>query len=229
VDDLDLPWLRPDDHRHLVRVLRLRAGDLVTASDGNGRWRLCRLGAGPDLEQVGDLKVGSRPEPRLTVAFALVKGNRPELVVQKLTELGMDRIVPFVAARSVVRWDAAKAERAVARFATIAREAGMQSRRTFLPEVDPVTDFARVATLPGAALADPRGSAVSLATPTVLIGPEGGWAAEERAADLPTVRLADQVLRAETAALTTGALLGALRSRLVHDLVTSQVTDPHGP
>jgi 16S rRNA (uracil1498-N3)-methyltransferase len=156
-----------------------------------------------------------KPEPALTVAFALVKGERPELVVQKLTELGVDRIVPFAAERSVVRWDAAKVARQSARWEEIARGAGMQSRRVWLPEVLPLASFATVAALDGASLADADGEPPSLARPVVLVGPEGGWSPSERASDLPCVRLGAHVLRAETAAITAGAIFAALRSGLV--------------
>jgi 16S rRNA (uracil1498-N3)-methyltransferase len=107
VDDLAAPRLAADDRHHLTRVLRLSAGAVVTVADGRGRWRSCRLGSGPDLEVVGDIVADPEPRPAITVAFGLVKGERPELVVQKLTELGVDRIVPFAAERSVVRWDGA--------------------------------------------------------------------------------------------------------------------------
>ena len=93
----------------------------------------------------------------------------------------------------------------------------MQSRRAFLPEVDDVRSFAEVAALPGAALADAGGDPPSLARPTVLVGPEGGWSDEERAAGLPAVALGPHVLRAETAAIVAGALVVALRSSLCHD------------
>jgi len=231
VDDLAAPRLAADDRHHLTRVLRLSAGAMVTVADGRGRWRSCRLGTGTDLEVVGDIVADPEPRPAITVAFALVKGERPELVVQKLTELGVDCIVPFAAERSVVRWDGDKAARQLSRLTSIARQAAMQSRRSWLPGVglpvapdaegsrdgaeDGLADFAAVVALPGAALADRSGRSPSLATPTVLVGPEGGWSATERAAEIPRVCLGEHVLRAETAALTAGALLGALRSRLV--------------
>jgi 16S rRNA (uracil1498-N3)-methyltransferase len=226
VDDLVAPRLADDDHHHLTRALRLLPGAEVTVSDGRGQWRPCRLGRGVDLSVAGGIVAEPQPEPELTVAFALVKGDRPELVVQKLTELGVDRIVPFAAERSVVQWAPAKAERQMARLRLIARQAAMQCRRSWLPEVGlpgnpssaeawPMADFAAVAALPGAVMADRTGRSPSLATPTVLVGPEGGWGTTERAAGLPLVRLGEHVLRAETAALTAGALLGALRSQLV--------------
>jgi len=135
--------------------------------------------------------------------------------VQKLTELGVDRIVPFAAARSVARWDGDRAERHVARLRKVAREAAMQCRRAHLPVVDDVVDFATAAAIPGACLADAGGAPPSLDRAVVLVGPEGGWSDEERSAGLPTVGLGAHVLRAETAALTAGALLGALRAGLV--------------
>jgi 16S rRNA (uracil1498-N3)-methyltransferase len=221
VDDLDRPVLSAEDHHHLARVVRLRPGDPVTVSDGVGHWRAARLGTGLDLEAVGDVVADPRPAPPITVAFALVKGERPELTVQKLTELGVDRLIPFVAERGVVRWDATKTDRQAGRLADIARHAGMQCRRTWLPQIDRVATFAEVAGLPGAALADLGGDAPSLRHPTVLVGPEGGWAPSERAAGLPRVRIGANVLRAETAAITIGALLSALRAELVQEAATS--------
>lgn len=217
VDDLAEPRLVDGDHRHLGRVLRLRPGAAVTASDGEGRWRSCRLGAGPELEVAGEVVADERPDPPITIAFAVVKGDRPELVVQKLTEVGVDRIVPFVAERSVVRWDEAKAERQARRLTAIAREAAIQCRRTWLPEVGEVVDFAAAAALPGAVLADREGVPPSLSQAVVLVGPEGGWADAERAAGLPSVRIGTHVLRAETAAITACAILTAIRSEIVNE------------
>jgi 16S rRNA (uracil1498-N3)-methyltransferase len=217
VDDLDRPRLSAEDHHHLARVVRLRHGDSVTVSDGAGKWRGARLGAGPELEAATDAVADRRPAPPITVAFALVKGERPELTVQKLTELGVDRLIPFVAERGVVRWDATKIERQAGRLADIARHAAMQCRRTWLPQIDRATTFAEVAGLPGAALADLGGDPPSLRRSTVLVGPEGGWAPSEQAAGLPRVRIGANVLRAETAAITIGALLSALRAELVQE------------
>jgi 16S rRNA (uracil1498-N3)-methyltransferase len=229
VGDLSAPRLDDGDHRHLSRVLRLPVGADVTAGDGAGRWRSCRLGAGPQLEIAGEIVVDPPPEPAVTIAFAVVKGDRPELVVQKLTEVGVDRIVPFVAERSVVRWDAAKIERQTVRFAHIAREASMQCRRTRLPEVAALSDFRAVAGLPGAGLAERTGAPPSLSVPTLLIGPEGGWGLSEKALSLPSVRIGAHTLRSETAAITAGALLVAIRSQLVGEAVPSQVEGPHAP
>jgi 16S rRNA (uracil1498-N3)-methyltransferase len=144
----------------------------------------------------------------------LVKGERPEWVVQKLTEVGVDRIVPFVADRSVVQWDADKAARHHGRLLTVAREAAMQSRRSWLPHVEQITTFADAAGRAGAALADRSGAPPSLDHPVLLVGPEGGWSDREREAGLPAIRLGPTVLRAETAAIVAGATLAGLRSTL---------------
>lgn len=209
VDAVDAPVVADDDRHHLSRVLRLRDGDPITVGDGAGRWRPCRWGGA--VEPVGEVVEVAAPSPRLGVAFALIKGGRPELVVQKLVELGVDDIRPFAAERSVVRWDDAKAAKNQQRLERVAREAVMQCRRVWLPTVHPPATFDDVVALPGAARADMGGAAVSLASPTVLVGPEGGWTDAERAVEIPTVRLSTAVLRAETAAITAGALLAALR------------------
>ncbi len=213
VADVDAPALDPADRHHLERVLRVRRGDAITVSDGCGRWRRCRFG--PQLEPLDDVVADPVPDPPVAVAFALVKGERPELIVQKLTEIGVDRIVPFAAARSVVRWDAEKAARQHERLLAIAREAAMQSRRTWLPTIEPVARFVDVAAESGAALAERGHAPLDPATRLVLIGPEGGWSDEERAVDVPSVGLGDTVLRAETAAIVAAALLCGFRDQRI--------------
>lgn len=213
VDDLAAPVLGDGDRHHLERVLRLRPGDPVTASDGHGGWRPCTFG--PVLEPAGEVVRSERPSPPVTVAFVPTKGDRPEWAVQKLTEVGVDRIVPVAAARSVVRWSAERAPAHVERLRRVAREAAMQSRRTWLPEVDDLATFASVAALPGACLALPEGGPPSLRRPVVLVGPEGGWSPEEIGTGLPAVTLGPHVLRAETAAVVAGGLLCALRMGIV--------------
>lgn len=210
VDDLDLPVLTDDDRHHLDRVRRIASGASITLGDGAGRWRTARFG--DPITVVGDVWVEPEPEPRLTVAFALVKGTRPEWVTQKLTELGVDVIIPFEATRSVVRWDPRRRDQNHRKLERVVREAAMQARRAWLPEVRPVMSFDDVASLPGAVLAHRDGGPITAAHTTVLIGPEGGWSEEELAAGHPHVGLGPQVLRAETATLAAGTLLCAHRS-----------------
>ena len=218
VDDLEHPELRDEDRHHLTRSLRLRPGDTFTASDGAGSWRVCRLGSGPrgDAEADGELVYVEPPHPKLTIGFALIKGGRPELVVQKLTELGVDAIVPFTAEHSVVRWDADRGARHVERLRRVAREAAMQSRQVRIPEIGEVAEFADLAANTGAVRADITGNPPSLDHPTVLIGPEGGWSETERR-QLGAIRISSSVLRSETAAIGAAALLTALRDGLVSD------------
>lgn len=215
VDDLEHPELRDEDLHHLTRSLRLRPGDTFTASDGAGSWRICRMGSVPEgeVEPVGEVVFVEAAQPPLTIGFALIKGGRPELVVQKLTELGVDAIVPFTAEHSVVRWEADRATRHTERLRRVAREAAMQSRQVRLPEIDEPTDFATLATYPGAIRADITGTPPTLTHPTVLVGPEGGWSESERR-QLGAIRISSSVLRSETAAITTAALLTALRDGL---------------
>jgi 16S rRNA (uracil1498-N3)-methyltransferase len=211
VDDIDEPVLAADDAHHLVRVLRLRDGEHVTVADGRGSWRLCVFGDHA-LVPEGAAEVAVAPARLVVIGFALTKGDKPELAVQKLTELGVDRIVPLAADRSVVMWDDGKAARNLDRLRAVARAAAMQSRRAFLPLVDPVTTLrAFAAAEPGAALAHPGGAPVTDALASVAIGPEGGWSDEELAIVPARVDLGPTTLRAETAALTAGVLLTALR------------------
>lgn len=215
VADVAAPVLDEEDRHHLERVLRLRAGEEVTVADGRGGWRACEWSDGGVLVPVAEPEQRPAPAPPITVAFALTKGDKPETAVQKLTEVGVDRIIPFTAGRSVARWEGERAERHLVRLRKVAREAAMQSRRAHLPVVDSVTDFATVAALPGAALADAGGAPPSLAHAVILVGPEGGWTEHERGAGLPAVGLGVNVLRAETAAIVAGGLLAALRAGLV--------------
>lgn len=216
VADIEAPSLTAEDRHHLERVLRLGPSGPFVASDGAGRHRPCRLAPSGGVVVVGEVVAEPAPRPALTVAMALTKGERAEVAVQKLTELGADRIVLMAAARSVAHWEGERAERRLDRLRRIAREAAMQSRRVFLPQVEGVLAFASVAAWPGAALAELGGSAPSLDRPTLLVGPEGGWSDDELATPLPRVTLGPHVLRAETAAMAAAAILAALRHGSVH-------------
>ncbi len=227
VDDPGRPILSDEDTHHLGRVLRLRDGEEVIAADGQGHWARTTWRAGSALEPLtagtgigGDGAVQSEPrtEPALTVAFAPVKGERPEWVVQKLTELGIDRIVPLRTERSVVRWSATRGQAAVEKLRRVAREAAAQSRRVWLPDVCDTLPFADLAALGGpgeVVLAQLSGDRPTPAQRVVAVGPEGGWSTEELASGLPTVGFGLSVLRAETAAVTAGALLASLRTGTV--------------
>jgi 16S rRNA (uracil1498-N3)-methyltransferase len=219
----DVLTVEGDDGHHLQRARRVRAGEVITASDGYGRWRVFTVtaaaGGAVELAATSALAHEVPLSPRLTVAFSLTKGEKPELAVQKLTELGVDRIVVVQAARSVVQWDEARAGVAMERLQRVAREAGAQSRRARVPIVDGPMVPAELRHQPGLVLASPDGlSAHQLALPdadewVVAVGPEGGFDPAEVAgfAAAPRLRIGPFVLRAETAAIAAAAALTDFR------------------
>ncbi|HLI53840.1 MAG TPA: 16S rRNA (uracil(1498)-N(3))-methyltransferase, partial [Acidimicrobiales bacterium] len=163
--DRDVVRLGAGDAHHLGAALRLRPGEEVSATDGGGGWRLYRWEGGGLLNAVSAPTFSERPSPPLTVGFAPVKGERPEWAVQKLTELGIDRILVLRTARGVVRWGPPQVER----MRRVARQALMQSRGVWLPAVEGPVDFCEAIRLPGAALADPGGGPVWVGCTVVLV------------------------------------------------------------
>ena len=220
--------LRADDAHHAMRSLRLAPGDRFTSSDGRGGLAVCRIVRATHLLVEGDVEERTaepRPEPRIAVMLAPPKGERLQWAVQKLTEIGVDRVVLLEAARSVRRWEAGRADRAIARLTAVAHEAAKQSRRRFLPEVaGPVawTDALDAAVADGVAIVlweraeEPLSSVLrEAAGPVALfVGPEGGIpeedaaGARERGAALAA--LGPAILRTETAAVV-GATLALAR------------------
>ena len=169
------------------------------------------------------------PRPRLVLVQALAKGDRDELAVQAATELGVDEIVPWQAARSVSRWDAAKAAKGQARWAAIVREAAKQAHRAWIPDVGALTttkDLVRRAAASRLLVLEPA-AAGSLASHSLeasddrdvllIVGPEGGIAADELAAfataGAAAVRLGDTVLRTSTAGPAAIAVASVLLGR----------------
>jgi len=210
-----------DEARHLVRVLRAKPGDEVVVFDGTGCEWPARV-AGITRDTV-DLELGpARADPPvaapLTLAVALPKGDRQKWLVEKLTELGIARLVPLATARGVA--EATDAARDRLRRAVI--EACKQCGRNTLLEITaPVTPRQLVAGLAPPTrlvLAAPAGPPLPTATadPVVgLVGPEGGFTPEElavfAAAGAVPARLAPHVLRVETAAVALAAALQAGR------------------
>lgn len=220
----------PEAH-HAAAVRRVRVDEVVTLGDGRGAW-LEGLVTAAAPKQV-DVRVTGRavvpaPSPRMILVQALAKGDRDELAVQAATELGVDAIVPWQAARSVSRWDA-KADKGLARWRTIVREAAKQAHRAWIPEVEGVARLADlVARAEGARVlvlepsADERLTSVASAPSderdvVLVVGPEGGIAPEEldalRAAGAHLVRLGDTVLRTSTAGAAAISVLSAATGR----------------
>src|SRR6266508_3497696 len=150
-----------DDGHHLARVRRLRVGERVTAADGAGSWRLYAVTAvgRRDLRLEACSAVAVEPvlAPRLVVAFAATKGAKPELVVQKVTELGADEVVPVRARRSVTRWGDERADAVTARLRRVARGAAAQCRRARLPVVAAPLDVRALAGRAGVVVAERDG------------------------------------------------------------------------
>jgi 16S rRNA (uracil1498-N3)-methyltransferase len=234
VDHLDSPSLTDTDEHHLSRVLRLRDGESVTVSDGRGGWRTC-VWADGSLRVAGDVVTVAASAQRIGVAFVPVKGDRNEWSVQKLTEIGVDDIVLLAPTRrSVVRWS--DAEKQLRKLRVVAREAAMQARRVWLPAVSGLVSLTDALAMPGAAVADPSGGpffatddASRAAAQFIIVGPEGGFDADEVSADVPCVSLGDTVLRAETATLVAATLLATRRGALLGTALHHTATPAKGP
>jgi len=219
VSDLDAALLDDADRHHLTKALRLRRGDPLTASDGDGAWRAMVLGDEGVLEPVGPIVVVAAPQWSVSLAVALTKGTKPELVVQKATELGVDSVVIFAADHSVPRWAPDKQQRSLERLARVSREAAMQSRQVRVPAImhvdtlDKVVEYHKNAELGGrVAIAQFGGEPVSPEDQIIAIGPEGGWSDRERGLVPKHIDLGGSVLRAETAAIVVAAEMLRVRN-----------------
>jgi 16S rRNA (uracil1498-N3)-methyltransferase len=223
--------LDDDAGHHLSRVRRVRAGETLTAADGDGRWRpyaVVRVRPGAlELQAQGALVVEPQLEPRLVVAVALTKGTKPDLAVQKLTELGVDGVTLLSTRRSVPRWSGSRVDAALNRLRRIAREAAAQCRRARLPEIDGVLPVTELGGRAGLVVADPAGEELAgVPAPAggewvLVVGPEGGFDPDEAAAlktpvghreEPARLRLGPHVLRAETAAIAGAAVLTTRRA-----------------
>jgi 16S rRNA (uracil1498-N3)-methyltransferase len=221
-----------DEARHAVAVRRLRAGESVVLTDGRGRTvtgPVVSTGKGAFSVEVASLSEVPAPQPQVTVVQAIPKGDRGELAVEMLTEVGVARIVPWAASRSVAVWRGERVSRSLARWRTTAREASKQARRPWFAEVDELATTDDVAVLLGRAdlavilheaardgglhLLDPADAETLL----VVVGPEGGLSDDEVAAFLAAgghaVRLGPEVLRTSTAGVAAVAALLSRTSR----------------
>ena len=212
--------LTPDEARHLREVLRLKPGDQVSVFDGEGKEFRARVAqarrefAELDLDEEIE---AARPESplQITLAVALLKGEKFDLVVQKATELGVTKIVPLITRYADIKLrDESDASKRVARWQRIALEAAKQSGRAVVPEVSfPVAVDSLFSER--CLLFSERGGQglrqIEMDEITAIVGSEGGWADEEleqaRVAGAQIVTLGGRILRAETAAITAAALL----------------------
>ncbi len=216
-----------DEAHHAVAVRRLRVGEQVVLTDGAGTsvvGAVCATGKRVFTVVVESVRTDPEPEPAVVVVQALPKGDRGELAVEVLTEIGVAEIVPWAASRSVAVWKGERAAKSLARWRATAREAAKQSRRAWFPAVAPLATTADVVALVGSAdLAvvlheDATEPVTALAVPAgrivVVVGPEGGLTEDEVAAFVAagavSVRLGGEVLRTSTAGV---AAVAALLSR----------------
>lgn len=220
-----------DEAHHAVAVRRLREGEPVVLTDGLGTsvtGEVAATGKRVFSVRVGTVDQDPRPDPAITVVQALPKGERGELAVEVLTEVGVDRIVPWAASRSVAVWKGERAVKSHARWQATAREAAKQSRRSWLPTVSPLASTSDLAALVAEAdLAvvlheDATAALSAVDVPAsgrivVVVGPEGGISPEELAAltsaGARSVRLGAEVLRTSTAGVVAVAALLARTSR----------------
>lgn len=219
--------------KHAAVVRRLRVGEAVTVGDGRGIW-LTGVAEEVSPSRV-DVRIAERVEhepasPRLVLVQALAKGDRDELAVQAATELGVDAVVPWQAARSVSIWKGPKAEKGRARWQAIVREASKQAIRPRVPDVEPIATTRELVACAAAA-----GTTVLVLEPTatdplsaltasdlgadvlLVVGPEGGVAPDElaalTAAGARPVLLGDTVLRTSTAGPAALAVLSTTLGR----------------
>ena len=222
----------PEGH-HAADVQRLKVGEVLILADGRGGT------ASADVTAVGrgsvDLAVGPgtgvpQADPRLVVVQGIAKGDRGELAVQAMTEIGVDEIVPWAASRSVAQWRGDRGIRAREKWVSTAREATKQARRPWLPVIGGAPDCStkQVATrLSEAAIAfvlheeaTDRLTAAKLPEQgeiALVVGPEGGISDSELgafvAAGAQPVRLGDSVLRTSTAGMAALSVLSAALNR----------------
>lgn len=229
-DDGESLRLEGSEGHHAAVVRRISVGERVRLTDGRGQFAdgvvavADRRGLDVRVERRG---VDQAPAPTLTVVQAVPKGERAEIAVQALVEVGVDRIVPWAADRSQVRLGGERGDKLVAKWRSWASEASKQARRTWFADVADMTSTAEVAALLAAADAALVLDAAALqplggiALPdtgelVLVVGPEGGIGSAELATlAAPTVRLGDTVLRTSTAgAVAAGVVLAATRWRL---------------
>jgi 16S rRNA (uracil1498-N3)-methyltransferase len=213
----------PEGH-HAASVQRLRSGESLWLCDGRGGTASAvveAVGRGTLTVRITDRWYAAAPSPRLVVAQGIPKGDRGELAVQAMTEVGVDEIVPWAASRSVSIWRGERGTRGREKWAATAREAAKQARRSWLPTVSPpvpTKDLVGRVSLVLHESADVPLSSVELPRSdelVVAVGPEGGISDDEVAAFVEggatPVRLGTTVLRTSTAGV---AALSVLQARL---------------
>ena len=214
-----------EEGRHGAAALRLRSGESVALVDGDGRRVSATVADVTRDAFVVELATPHDeppPTPSITVAQALAKGDRADTAVEMMTEAGVDRIIPWSAARSIAVWKGERAERGLRRWNAVVRAASKQARRARFPQVAPLHTTEQLAELVGGAAtalvlhesAKQPLATVPLASTgevVLVVGPEGGISDDELerflAAGATPVRLGDSVLRTSTAGVAAAAVV----------------------
>lgn len=223
----DTVALPEDAAAHLVRVLRLQAGDPCVLFNGDGFDYDARLVAAGKREAraeiTGARRIDSESPLRITLLQGIARGEKMDFILQKATELGVARILPVDSERSEVKLDAQRAAKRLAHWREVVISACEQSGRARIPETAVPQPLARAAALrdgrgflldplAGNTLSSLRGG--DLQACTLAIGPEGGWSPRDReqlsAAGYEGLRLGPRVLRTETAGIAAISALQAL-------------------
>jgi 16S rRNA (uracil1498-N3)-methyltransferase len=229
----ELIELSGPEAKHVTTVSRAKVGDDLLVGNGRGlfAWGVIdTIEGGRVSVRVSAVREDEQATPGLVLVQALAKGDRDEMAIQAATELGVSRIIPWAAARSVSRWEGQKKEKGRGRWETIVREASKQSIRSFVPPVEPIVSTSELATLASTSrvfLLEPTAtdklSELSLADGDtgsdilLVVGPEGGISPAEietlTAAGARAVRLGDTVLRTSSAGPAALAVLNVALGR----------------
>ena len=219
--------LSPNDEHHILHVMRMKKGDEIEVVD-NGKVFLCRLDSlNPfKVSIIHEIANDVEIKEDITLLFALTKGDKVDLVLQKATELGVKKVALITSERTVVNYDNKDVNKKMARFEKIMKEASEQSHRLYIPQLLGIFDLKN---LPSEVFSDlnyvayekdasqvegmfsnlEKGKSIS-----ILIGPEGGFSSSEIAmlTDQGFIRtsLGKRILRAETAALYALSVIGYL-------------------
>ncbi|NMD42352.1 MAG: 16S rRNA (uracil(1498)-N(3))-methyltransferase [Firmicutes bacterium] len=221
----------PEDLNHAYRVLRLRRGSTVVIADGRGsaiQGIVEAIGPEGGRVRLTGPPLPSRESPRRIVLLqGLARGEKMDQIVRQAVELGVQQITPVITGRSVPRFSRSREEGRLKRWRSLARAAAKQCRRAVLPEVTPVLEFAgALELLRGRTVVVPWEGEVERGLDRLLkrlpdeqeavfifIGPEGGFSEEEiaalAAAGVCPIHLGPRILRTETAAAVTAALVQA--------------------
>ena len=217
----DVVTLKGDEAHHAARSLRVRPGEEITVADGTGRIvRAVVTDVGDLVEaEVKDESVVAASRPAVTLFQALTKGDKIDGIVEKATEVGVRRIVPFVAERTIVKWDERKLEKVRDRWSAIAKAAAKQSRAPWIPDICAVaSDASGALATPAIVLHEQAPARLRDVLPSeppdelaIIVGPEGGLSDDEverlRAGGAGVASLGPRVLRTETAGPVAAAVI----------------------